>query len=594
MKKIGNAVYSAAFLFAVIISLIGTQNLTAQDFSIEASVSENQIFIGEQFQLSIEVKGSSMRSVALPVLPQMDGIRVLSSTPSRSSSISIVNGQTTTTTTYTYTLIARERGSYTIPPVTITVDDEEYTTNSINIEIIEKGSLSEEGRRQLPDIFIEIEVDDENPVTGQQIVASLKLYFRQGLEISSFQPRAGWRTDGFWREELQNIRQPSAETILLDGVRYRTATLIRYALFPTRSGELTLSEFPLAVGVRNQPSRDDPFGSFFGGSGTNQRRVSLESEPVTINVEPLPAPQNALAINAVGDLTIERNIDTREVVTGEPVELTTKISGTGNIPLLRSPDYNYPDGVELFSPQESSNIERRGLNIEGEKTFTQLLTARSPGSFSIPAERVAIYNPVNRGFRYVTLPELTFEATPSPSRQLTSLTDREIQLQPVTGLAVWQNSEQRSFVGSGWFWLLLALPLIGLAVAYRQRRMQYKLMSDTTFARAHNAKKRADERLREARKLVEENKPKEIYSLLHKSITGFITDKLGLPTAGLSDAEITEHLWANGCGADLQRKIKKMLDKCATISYAPTGDPSDFHSDIDKTEELISQLKERF
>lgn len=557
MKKIGNAVYSAAFLFAVIISLIGTQNLTAQDFSIEASVSENQIFIGEQFQLSIEVKGSSMRSVALPVLPQMDGIRVLSSTPSRSSSISIVNGQTTTTTTYTYTLIARERGSYTIPPVTITVDDEEYTTNSINIEIIEKGSLSEEGRRQLPDIFIEIEVDDENPVTGQQIVASLKLYFRQGLEISSFQPRAGWRTDGFWREELQNIRQPSAETILLDGVRYRTATLIRYALFPTRSGELTLSEFPLAVGVRNQPSRDDPFGSFFGGSGTNQRRVSLESEPVTINVEPLPAPQNALAINAVGDLTIERNIDTREVVTGEPVELTTKISGTGNIPLLRSPDYNYPDGVELFSPQESSNIERRGLNIEGEKTFTQLLTARSPGSFSIPAERVAIYNPVNRGFRYVTLPELTFEATPSPSRQLTSLTDREIQLQPVTGLAVWQNSEQRSFVGSGWFWLLLALPLIGLAVAYRQRRMQYKLMSDTTFARAHNAKKRADERLREARKLVEENKPKEIYSLLHKSITGFITDKLGLPTAGLSDAEITEHLWANGCGADLQRKIKK-------------------------------------
>ena len=594
MKKIGNAVYSAAFLFAVIISLIGTQNLTAQDFSIEASVSENQIFIGEQFQLSIEVKGSSMRSVALPVLPQMDGIRVLSSTPSRSSSISIVNGQTTTTTTYTYTLIARERGSYTIPPVTITVDDEEYTTNSINIEIIEKGSLSEEGRRQLPDIFIEIEVDDENPVTGQQIVASLKLYFRQGLEISSFQPRAGWRTDGFWREELQNIRQPSAETILLDGVRYRTATLIRYALFPTRSGELTLSEFPLAVGVRNQPSRDDPFGSFFGGSGTNQRRVSLESEPVTINVEPLPAPQNALAINAVGDLTIERNIDTREVVTGEPVELTTKISGTGNIPLLRSPDYNYPDGVELFSPQESSNIERRGLNIEGEKTFTQLLTARSPGSFGIPAERVAIYNPVNRGFRYVTLPELTFEATPSPSRQLTSLTDREIQLQPVTGLAVWQNSEQRSFVGSGWFWLLLALPLIGLAVAYRQRRMQYKLMSDTTFARAHNAKKRADERLREARKLVEENKPKEIYSLLHKSITGFITDKLGLPTAGLSDAEITEHLWANGCGADLQRKIKKMLDKCATISYAPTGDPSDFHSDIDKTEELISQLKERF
>lgn len=594
MKKIGNVVYSLAILLAAVISLTSTQDLSAQDFSIEASVSESQIFIGEQFSLDIEVRGSSVRSVALPVLPQIDGIRVLSSTPSRSSSISIVNGQTTTTTSYTYTLIARERGHVTIPPVTVTIDGEEYTTNSLDIEIIEKGSLSEEGRRQRPDIFLEIEVDDENPVTGQQIVASLNLYFRQGLEISSFQPRAGWRTDGFWKEELQNIRQPSAETILIDGVRYRTATLMRYALFPTRSGELTLSEFPLAVGVRNQPSRDDPFGSFFGGSGTNQRRVSIESEPVKVNVQPLPAPQNALAINAVGDLNIERTIDTREVVSGEPVELTTKITGTGNIPLVRKPDYSFPDGLELYSPQESSNIERRGLTIQGDRTFTQLFTTRSPGSYTIPAERVAVFNPASRSFSYITLPELSFEAAPSPSRQLASMTDRDLQLQPVTGLAVWQNSQSRSFLGTVWFWLLLALPLIGLAVAYRQRLLHHKLTSDTDFARSHTAKKRANERIDQARELVKENKPKEIYSLLHKSITGYIADKLGLPAAGLSDAEITEHLWANGCGADLQRKINRMLNKCATISYAPTGDKSDFHSDIDKTEELINQLKDRF
>src|SRR5690625_7101908 len=79
-------------------------------------------------------------------------------------------------------------------------------------------------------------------MTGQQSVASIVLYFKQGMEVTSYQPTSGWRTDGFWKEELENIRQPQAESVILSGVRYRTATLLRYALFPTRSGELSLSE----------------------------------------------------------------------------------------------------------------------------------------------------------------------------------------------------------------------------------------------------------------------------------------------------------------------------------------------------------------
>jgi len=115
--------------------------VNAQDFSLEASLSERQVFIGEQFSLTIEISGSSLRNVELPVLPQIDGIRILNANPSRGQSISIVNGQTTTVTSYTYTLIARERGSFRIPPVRITIDGEEYSTNSLNVEVVEQRSL---------------------------------------------------------------------------------------------------------------------------------------------------------------------------------------------------------------------------------------------------------------------------------------------------------------------------------------------------------------------------------------------------------------------------------------------------------------------
>ncbi|MCC5940721.1 MAG: protein BatD [Balneolaceae bacterium] len=566
-------------------------NLHAQDFQLQATVSESRIFIGEQFTLDVEVTGSSMRDVGLPVISSIDGVRILSSTPSRSTSISIVNGRTTTSTTYTFNLIAREAGNFTIPPVHISIDGEERSTNPINIEIIERGQLSDDGRRQRPDIYLEVSVDEQNPVPGQQIVASLNLYFRQGIEVTSFQPTAGWRTDGFWKEELQNVRQPQAETVIIDGVRYRTATLMSYALFPSRSGQLTLSEFPLNVGVRSQPSRNDPFGSFFG-SGSNQRRVSLESEPVTLNVTPLPVAENAVTMNAVGDLRVERRLSDTEVTAGESIELITVVEGTGNIPLIRRPEYNLPDGLELYTPQESSNVERRGLTIRGDKTFTELMAARAPGTYRIPAERVAVFNPQTRRYNYITLPELRFEALPSQNNQLTQVSLQTARLQPVTGLAVWSNDTTGSVFGSFWFWLLLLIPAAVLVAAYIKRKEVRRLETDIEFSRKYYAEERALERCRIARELVDKNNAKEIYGTLHESVFNFIADRFALPAAGLSDKELLDRAAAKGLPDALREKSRMMLDKCATIRYAPTGSPADFRQDIIKTEALIAELKE--
>lgn len=591
MTKIGNSALGKFGFLSFILLLIPLANtaIAQQDFQLQATVSENKIFIGEQFNLHVEVIGTSMRDVSLPQLQEIDGIGILSSTPSRSSSISIVNGHTTTSTTYTFGLIARTTGFFTIPPVTIQIDGEEYRTESIDVEVIEKGQLSEDGRRQLPDIFLEVEIDQQNPVPGQQIIASIELYFKQGIEVTSFQPNAGWRTDGFWKEELQNIRQPQAESVILEGVRYRTATLMRYALFPTRSGELTLSEFPLNVGIRTQSSRNDPFGSFFGSAGS-QRRVTLESEPLAVNVRNLPNAPSGLPINAVGNMSVERILTDDHAAVGETLELTTRISGEGNIPLVRKPEYNFPDNLEQYTPQESSNIERRGLTISGEKTFTELLSPRAPGTYEIPAERVAIYDPENRNYQYVDLPALRFTVDPGNMAQNQSSFANGMRLQPVTGLAVWHQPASSALFTKVWFWLLLVIPFAALIAAARKKRLLMKLTTDKKFARAHRAEEVARERLDYARSIVDNGDAKEIYNTLHKALFGYLTDKFGLPEAGLSDAELMNHVKESKIHESQQTQIKKILEKCATISFAPSGDRTDFRSDILKTEKLITEL----
>src|SRR5690625_1459383 len=106
--------YSLLFIFLMLVA--APTPLLAQELKVEATVSENQIFAGEQFILSIEIFGASMQDVSLPVLPEIPGTRLLSATPSRSSSISIINGRTTSSMSYSYTLIAREPGTHTIAP----------------------------------------------------------------------------------------------------------------------------------------------------------------------------------------------------------------------------------------------------------------------------------------------------------------------------------------------------------------------------------------------------------------------------------------------------------------------------------------------
>ena len=538
MIKIGSSLRHPLIIISLFLVsflyLLTPVRAQTQDVSLSAVLSETKIFTGEQFTLSIEVQSSGTHSTQLPQLPQIDGARVISSNPSRSTSISIVNGQTSRTTSYIYTLIATNTGSYSIPPINVVIDGETRRTSPISFEVIEKGNLSDSGP-QMPDIFVQVEVDDNEPVTGQQIVASVVLYFKQGIEVTSFQPSYGWSTDGFWKEDLENASQPRAESTILSGVRYRKATLLRYALFPSRDGTLTLNKYGLSVGVRTQTSRNDPFGSFFG-SGTNQRRVELESEPVQLTVESLPERDNAAVnVNAVGNIRVERSVNKTRIETGETFELETRIFGEGNIPLIRRPDYVLPDEIETFTPSETNSVERVGLTIRGEKVYTQQLVTRTPGQLAIPSERVAVFDPSDGRYRYQTLPAIDLNVVPAPVMAAAS-NQSAPALQPVTGLATWHTTQTPAVYKRTWVWVFLMLPLLALILGRWKKRYIDRLLDDDTFRRAELAEKKAKDRLDEARnKLAGGENTKELYNQIHKAVSGYVSDKLGLPEAGLSD-----------------------------------------------------------
>lgn len=591
MKRTGKPFLITLLLLSLLYLFPVDSRAQSADINVVSTVSQTTVYTGERISLSVEVSGD-FNNVSRPTLPEFTGFRLLSNNPSTSRSYSFVNGKTSSSYSYSYYLIAQDEGNFTIPSITVSIDGNEYNTDPIEVEIVDRNSsANQSGSNSRPEIFLRMEVSDRNPVPGQQLITDVVLFFKDGLEVNSYQPVPGWKAEGFWKEELENTERPRAESTIIDGVRYRKARLLQFALFPTKTGELSISPYEIIVSVRAASSRDDPFSSFFGGFGSNQRQVELKTDPVQLDVEPLPDIDPASYTGAVGSFRINRKISTQQALVGESIEIETTINGTGNVPLITKPDYELPEGLEIYDPQQASSLNRRNQQISGSKVFTDIVIARTPGSYTIPQTTLAYFDPSRNEYIRESLPALTFTVNSDPNAQASTEQTQSFSVKPVTGLASWTTDSSAGLAGRWWFWAGILFPAVVLGVAYWQKTYMDKMTNNTAFARSKRASTIAEERLEKAIEKSEEGHIREAYNLLQKALTGFISDKLNLPEAGLSNQSYISALQDEGVDMELLKNIRMLLDKCATISYAPDSSHDYLKSHVGLAQSILEKLK---
>ena len=106
----------------------------AQDVVFKASAPA-QVVVGSPFQLTYSVNQRA-KDLRAPEFTDFD--YVAGPYTSTSQSTSFVNGKRTSTfqQTFTYTLIANKEGAFTIPPASIKVDGEQYSSNGVRITVL--------------------------------------------------------------------------------------------------------------------------------------------------------------------------------------------------------------------------------------------------------------------------------------------------------------------------------------------------------------------------------------------------------------------------------------------------------------------------
>ena len=115
--------------------------------------------------------------------------------------------------------------------------------------------------------------------------------------------------------------------------------------------------------------------------------------------------------------------------------------------------------------------------------------------------------------------------------------------------------------------------------------------TDVFFARSQKALDKAKTKMDEAYSSAEDGDIKEAYGALHRALSGYIGDRLGLPEAGLSDEEYLQALKDHNVDSQVPEKLYALLDKCSTIRYAPMTSIEDLADDITEAKKLLGKLK---
>ena len=605
-------------LSILFILTVAFQAFAADGVEFKASAPA-QVIAGRPFQLTYSV---NQRAKDLRAPEFTDFEYIAGPYTSQSSSTSFVNGKRTSsfTLTYTYTLKAEKDGTYTIPPATIKVDGDQYTSNGVRITVLPPDNVSasssavsksangtsqqsESTNVSAENIFMRTLVSKTKVHEQEAILLTYKLYFA-GVDVAQFTNNTRLpEFKGFLKQDLE-IGEIQTELEHYNGRNYQTAVLYRALLFPQRSGDIKIdpAHFEAVLRVQNRAQVRSIFDDFFNSYTTALK--PLEAAGVTIHVEPLPAGKPSGFSGGVGQYSISSKISSTELQANEAVTLTITIQGAGNMKLLKTPAVDWPEGFEVYDPKVTNNFKNTTSGMSGTKVVEYLAIPRAGGTYTIPPIVFAYYDTKEDAYRTLYTPEYTLNIARSTSEEnagavVNNFVNKE-DIQQLgtdiryiyTGAAPVAEKQPVLQFGTWLFWLWYILPLLMAAVLFVVFRKKIKENADITRLRYKKANKVAQRRLKTAEQLLRENKKEAFYEEIERAAWTYLSDRLSIPTAQLNKENIAQILREKAVNDQLIQEVYQVLTTAEFARYAPTTNHA-MQDMYDTTTRLINALEDQ-
>ena len=582
------------YLITLAAALIWAISAIAQNsISVQAP---NMVEVGKPFNVVFVLEGEHSPSDFQWSAP--DGMEVLwGPQTGTSTSVSIVNGKTTRSakSTYTYVVKPLRTGTFNMGSATAKVKGNTVVSKKFMVEVVatvssgpggggqQDGGSSQQGGQQQAsapkDVFISMSLSKKSVMVGEPVTATLKLY--RSADIAGFEDVSFPTFNGFWSQEVVAPTNLEFRQEQVSGHIYDAALVRQWVLIPQKSGELTIDPAEIVCLISQVTSRA-PTGTIFDQFNDTQvvtvrRRCATQAQTVRVSSLPAGAPESFSG--GVGKFSVKAKVSKDSLRTHDAASIIITVSGKGNLSLLEAPVFNLPPDFESYDVKSSQDVDRSGTS--GTRTFEYPFIPRSGGNFVLPPVDFSYFDPDSR--RYVTVStdslrinvarvEAAAQGAGTPSGTLT------IDRQDVKNLGEdirfirtrTSLGKPGSFlVGSTLYWVLaLVMCAIALGILIAFRKIA-GMRADVQGTRKRKATSMALKRLKEAGDFLKKDLYTAFYESLHRSLLGFVSDKLSMDMASQTRENIEQALVGRGVAPEVASRFTALLDACEYARYAP-------------------------
>ena len=607
-------------IFLTVLFSVFCVSLWAQVSCTASAPSEVGVGQAFRYQVTLNEKPSKMLSTNFSNFDVLNG-------PSQgsSSSISIVNGKMTQSSsyTYTYTLAAKKEGSYTIPGIVFSVNGNQVKANSVTVNVVEGGgnggstAAGNSGRGQgqraqqsqgfdKRDVYVKAFCSNPNPYVGEQVIITHKLYVgpsvNGGYQVTSVNAPT---QSGLWSYTLGNPDADAPRTTeVIDGKKFTVFEVRRTAVFPQKSGKITVTPFEIGFMARviyTQQS-NDPFDMFFGGRQYAQDyELDLKSNSVVLNCKSLPEANKPDDFSGLsGNFNISSNLSRNELKTNDAANLTITVSGTGNLQHVEAPVIEFPADFDVTDPKITDNINTRGNSVTGSRTFEYIIIPREPGDFTIPAASFSYFDLKTHSYKTLTTDSYKMKVekgkgggvtTSSSNQKDIKFLSKDIRYIKTNGHAF--HAKRSEFFGSPWFYVGMVLPFLLLIIFVIIWRKTMETKQNVVLLKDKRANKVARKRLKRAGQLLKAGQKEDFYVEISQVLWGYMSDKFHIPLSQLSMDTVEEKLKEKQVNEESIKEFLETLNQCEFARFAP-GDSSQMMTDMyQRAHDFMTKIERR-
>lgn len=446
-------------------------------------------------------------------------------------------GQPTALTEATFVVATDVSGRVVLPPFVASVGTQRASAVAGPVEVRSNGALP-------PAVIVRAWLDRTGRGTpADTLYVGQQVNYVVDVQLNESARQRLRRNPTFFPPEMPGVlaydlAPPAAVTRM--GRRCFETLSYRRALFPLFAGRTAIAPAALTYSLPLSTS-------FFSREESFELRTdSVHFVALDVPVQGRPA-DFAGAVGAVG---ASSRISTPRARMGDPVVLTLRLEGSGNVKLWPRPALRL-GWASVADGEERVQVDTSLARVRGSKEFDWLLTPRQPGQQEVPPMVYPYFDPDRSMYAGARTRPLTLDVANASLAALDST--------PVTRFGIRRAMHDElplPMPSRSWYWLLLAIAPAPAAL----RRARAK-------ARDRTERRSATRRLRQAAMRSEQLTARELRRLYLEAVGDRVPRTIG----SRHPAAFSRALRLGGVTEDTADAASVLLERLDAAAFSPAG-----------------------